>query len=395
MNTTASNKREIKIGLLGYGFMGKAHTHAYRTIIHKYSNAGFNPKLYAIAGLGDEETKKAAIQYSFERWTTEWREVVSDPEVDVIDICLSEDMHEEVCIEALSANKHVFCEKPLALDSLGCERILKAAEEHNVKTMCGFNYRFLPAIRFAKKIIESGKLGKIYYIGAKYAQESGHDPERPADQIRYINGNKQLGTIRGLGSHLIDTVRYLCGEIDTLNADVRTMIPDRPLTSGGTFKVKADDIAIINIKLKEGGIGTLMVSALATGRKNQLALEINGSMGTVCFDLENLNVLSVYLENSTPKEMQGFTQINVTDKTHPLMKDWWPPAHILGWESGHINELYYFLDCIFNDKNVYPEGATFYDGYMAALIAQTALESSKSGIKENLDINEAGKEAKK
>jgi predicted dehydrogenase len=386
VNKTKSNKKEIKIGLLGYGFMGKAHTHAYRTIQHRYSNAGFIPKLYVIAGLGDQETEKAAIQYSFERWTTDWKEVVNDPEVDVIDICLSEDMHEEVCIETLGANKHVFCEKPLALDTRGCEKILEAADRSKVKTMCGFNYRFLPAIRFARQIIKSGTLGKIYYIGAKYAQESGHDPKRVADQIRYMNTKEQLGTIRGLGSHLIDTVRYICGEISSLHAIVRTMIPERPLTNGGTFQVKADDIAAINIELQKGGIGTLMVSALATGRKNQLAIEINGSNGTIYFDLENLNILSIYLEGDVPKTMQGFTQINVTDRSHPLMKDWWPPAHILGWESGHINELYYFLDCVFHDKRISPIGATFFDGYMAAKIAETAVMSSQTGEKIDLDI---------
>lgn len=386
MYDTNSNKKKIKVGLLGYGFMGKVHTHAYKTIQHKYSDAGFTPELYAIAGLGDNETEKAAIQYTFSKWTTDWKEVVNDPEVDVIDICLSEDMHEEVCISALRANKHVFCEKPLALNSLGCERVLKEAEKRNVKTVCGFNYRFLPAVRLAKQIIESGMLGKIYYIGAKYAQESGHDPERAADQIGYIKGKAQLGTIRGLGSHLIDTVRYLCGEILSVEAIVRTMIPERPLTSGGTFQIEADDIAVINIELKGGGIGTLMTSALSTGRKNQLAFEINGSLGSLSFDLENLNILSVYIKNSQTQTLQGFTQVNVTDSAHPLLKDWWPPVHILGWESGHVNELYYFLDCIINEKSVSPNGATFFDGYMAALIAEAVCKSSEVERKIVIDM---------
>ena len=374
MNTVVNNKKEIRIGLLGCGFMGKVHSHAYRTIKHKYNELGFVPKLYAIAGLGRKSTASAAAQYSFEKWTTDWKEIVHDPNVDVIDICLPEDMHEEVCIESLNANKHVFCEKPLALSVQSCKRIMEIAKNKNVKKMCGFNYRFLPAIRFAKEIIDSGLIGKIYYIGANYSQESGHDPERPADQIRYINGKEPLGTIRGLGSHLIDTVRYLCGDIYSVNAIVKTMIPNRPLTKGGNFNVSADDIAILNIELKDGGIGTLMTSAVATGRKNQLAFEINGSSGSLSFNLENLNVLSVYIEENCPKSLRGFSKINVTEDSHPLTKHWWPPAHIIGWESGHINELYYFLDSVYGDKCISPMGATFIDGYFAALVAESAFK---------------------
>jgi len=378
MNRVDKNKEEIKIGLLGYGFMGKVHSHAYRTIRHRYNDLKFEPKLYAIAGIGNKLTELAAKQYTFEKWTTEWKEVVHDPEVDIIDICLPEDMHEEVCIEALEMKKNVFCEKPLALSVQGCKKILKTAENKKVKTMCGFNNRFLPAIQFAKEIIDSSQLGNIYYIKANYSQESGHDPDRPADQIRYMHGKEQLGTIRGIGSHLIDTVRYLCGDISSVNAIVKTIIPSRPLTKGGNFNVYADDIAILNIELKNGGIGTLTASAVATGRKNQLAFEINGSLGSIIFDLENLNILSVYLEKNSKRGYRGFSKINVTEDIHPLMKDWLPPAHILGWESGHINELYHFLESVYECKNVSPEGATFFDGYMAALIAEAAIESAKS-----------------
>jgi len=301
--------------------------------------------------------------------------------VDVVDICLPEELHEEACFDALKAGKHVICEKPLALSAESCSRIMEAAGNKVLKTMCGFNYRFLPAVRLAKELIESGKIGKIYCVAASYAQESGHDPKRPGDQIRYMNGKQQLGMIRGLGSHLIDTVRYLCGEVSSVNADVRTMIPSRTALDGGAFQVSADDIAVLNIELKSGGLGSLTASALATGRKNRLALEINGSLGTICFDLENLNILSVYSEGRTLKDLRGFTHINVTENAHPLTGEWWPPAHIHGWESGHVNELCHFLDCIDKNRSVAPSGATFTDGYMAARIAEAAVESSKLGKK--------------
>jgi predicted dehydrogenase len=374
-------RKEIKIGLLGHGFMGKTHSHAYRTIKHKYKDSEFTPKLYVIAGLRKDATESAAIQYGFEKWTTNWKEVVYDPVIDVIDVCLPENMHEEACIKAIKTKKHVFCEKPLALNTKSCKRILDVAEEKKVKTMCGFNYRFIPAIRFAKEIIDNGKIGKIYYIRANYSQESGHNPKRPADQIRYLYGKKPLGTIRGLGSHLIDTVRYLCGDIHSVNAIVKTMLPERPLSDAGNYQVHADDIAVLNIELKNGGIGSLTASALATGRKNQLAFEINGSKGSISFDLEKLNSLSVYYEESKAKNLRGFTEINVTENFHPLTEEWWPPAHIHGWETGHINELHYFLKCIHEDKPISPVGATFYDGYIAANVAEAAFRSTKSGEK--------------
>ena len=196
------------------------------------------------------------------------------------------------------------------------------------------------------------------------------------DEIRYLYGEEPLGTIRGLGSHLIDTVRYLCGEIISVNAIVKTMLLERPLSDGGDYLVEADDIAVMNIELENGGIGNLTASAMATGRKNQLAFEINGSKGSIAFDLEKLNVLSVYEDAHM---LRGFKQINVTENSHPLTEDWWPPAHIHGWEVGHVNELYYFLKCINEDKPVSPMGATFYDGYMAAQIAEAAFNSTISG----------------
>jgi len=370
--------KEISIGLLGYGFMGRVHSYAYRAVQHKFSDLGFIPRLYTIAGLGDEETKNAATQFGFEKWTTNWMDVINDPQVDVVDICLTEDMHGDACIAALQAGKHVFCEKPLDMDAQRSNRILEVARGKNIKTMCGFNYRFLPAVRFAKEIIEAGLIGNIYCIRANYAQESGHDPNRPADQIRYINGKAPLGAIKGIGSHLIDTVRYLCGEISTISAIVKTMLPERPLSYGGMHTVTVDDITVMNVKLENGAVGSLIATAMAPGRKNHLTFEVNGSKGSIAFDLENLNILSVYLAEG-PQNLRGFSQINVTGGEHPLLKSWWPPAHILGWESGHINQLCHYLNCISKDQSIAPLGATFEDGYKAALIADAAIVSSERG----------------
>ena len=380
MHTVIKQKKEISVGVLGHGFMGKAHSHAYQTIRHRYRDLDFVPRLYAIAGSKKAETEAAALQYGFERWTTDWQALAGDDHVDAVDICLPEDMHEEACLAAIRAGKHVLCEKPLALRAEGCKRVMKAAEAKGIKAMCGFNYRFLPAVGLAKRLIATGKIGMVYCVSASYAMESGHDPQRPADEIRYLNGKAPLGTIRGIGSHLIDIVRHLCGEIAAVSAMVQTMIPVRPLASGEPFTVCADDIALLNVELENGGIGTLKATALAPGRKNQLTFEINGSKGSLCFDLENLNVLSVYLAEG-PAELRGFAHVNVTERMHPFMQENWPPAHILGWESGHIHELYHFLNAIDQDRSITPTGASFEDGYRAALIAEAAAESSAEGRK--------------
>lgn len=370
--------REISIGLLGHGFMGRVHSYAYRAVQHKFRDFGFIPRLYILAGLGDEQTQKASEQYGFEKWTTDWKKLVNDPQVDVVDICLPEDMHYDVCIEAIKAGKHVFCEKPLALDGRRSRLILDAIQGSKIKTMCGFNYRFLPAVRFTKEIIEKGLIGEIYCIRASYSQESGHDPNRPADQIRYINGTEPLGAIKGIGSHLLDITRYLCGEINAVSAIVKTVIPVRPLSGGGIHTVTVDDMAVLNVKMENGAIGSLIATAMAPGRKNHLTFEINASKGSIVFDLENLNNLSVYLADG-PINLRGFSKINVTGSDHPFTAGWWPPAHILGWESGHINQLCHFLNCICKDQNIGPLGATFEDGYKAALIADAAIYSSGCG----------------
>jgi predicted dehydrogenase len=291
-------------------------------------------------------------------------------------------MHEEVCIAAIQAGKHIMCEKPLTLTWESARRVVDAAVQTRLKVMTGFNYRFLPAVRLAHELIQQGVLGQLYNIRANYLQESRHAPE---SRVRYTIGNKQLGTLRGLGSHLIDIARFLMGDVSTVSGLLRTFTGTRLTTDGHVYTVKADDLATMQLEFSSGAVGVLTTSAVATGHKNQLSFEINGSKGSLAFDLESLNLLHVYLAETPIPEARGFSTVNVTEKRHPLMKHWWPPAHILGWEHGHINELKHFIECIHADQPIEPAGATFEDGMRAAQIGEQVWRSSQQGQRLALD----------
>jgi len=384
MQKAGNEGNTINIGMLGHGFMGKVHSHAYTVIFNIFEDLKIKPILYAVSGTNENELSNFATRFGYKYYSTNWKDVVNDPRIGIINVCLPEGLHEEACILALEAGKHVLCEKPLALSASSCLHMVKKASEIDSKTMCSFNYRFLPAIRLAREIIQQGLLKQIYYIGANYCQESGHDPKRPADQIRYAYGPKQLGTIRGLGSHLIDTSRFLVGEIISVNALFRTFTNTRRTSTGEEYHIKADEISMMNLEFSNGAVGSLTTSAVSTGRKNQMEFEINGSGGSIYFNLENPNYLSVYLDEALQPELRGFSNVNVTEKRHPLMAGWWPPGHNLGWEHGHINQLNYFLECISKNSGIAPWGATFKDGYKAAEIAEQAYLSSQDGGKRKI-----------
>jgi len=374
-------KKILNIGMLGCGFMGKVHSHAYSVIPYIFDDISIKPILYAVSGRRESTLKSFARKFEYQKYSTNWKDIVDEAHVDIIDICLPEYLHEEACIYALQAGKHIICEKPLALSIASCRNIVEKASISHFKTMSGFNYRFLPAIRLAKEILQKGLLKQIYYITASYFQESGHDPLRPADQIRYVFGQKQLGSVRGIGSHVIDIVRFLVGEIISVNALFRTFNKLRRTSEGVEYPVDADEVSTMLVEFASGAVGTLTASAVSTGRKNRMTFEIYGSSGSIAFNLDNPNYLYVYMDEIPHSELRGFTAVNVTEKIHPLTSGWWPAGHNLGWEHAHINQLKYFLECVSENKEVAPYGATFQDGLRAAEIAELAYYSNKEGKK--------------
>ncbi|MAD80141.1 MAG: dehydrogenase [Planctomycetaceae bacterium] len=374
----ADGRNEIRIGMLGYGFMGKCHTNAFKKIPYIYPSASLQPRFLLICGRDETKVQHEAARFGYEEFCTDWQELVDDDRIDLIDNCGPDPMHVEPCIAALDAGKHVICEKPLAVSVGDARRMRDAATRSSGKAMCTFNYRFMPAVRFAKDLIAQGRIGTVYQVRVNYLQMAGHDPSLSADETWYA-GWPHSGGIQGLGSHAIDQCRYLVGEIRSVSALVRTFNEDRAVPSASCESAVADEGTAAVLEFDNGAIGVMESSVVATGRKNFLSWEINGSKGSVKWDLEHPNSLFACIEGSYDSSLLGFTEISVTDPEHPEVGPWWPHGHNLGWEHGHIIEKFHFLDAVVNGKQMSPYLATFEDGYRVAVIIDAMRQSSRSG----------------
>jgi len=369
---------EIGVGMLGYAFMGKAHTNAYKKIPYMVYPPPAIPKLIAIAGRNEEAVKEAAQRYGYEGYYTDWRAMIADPRIQLFDNGGPNNLHAEPSIAAAEAGKHILCEKPLGRTAEEARRMLDAVEKAGVKNMVAFNYRFVPAIRQAYELIKSGALGEIYHFRAVYLQEWITDPNFPMIW-RLTKGEAGSGALGDLGAHIIDLARHLVGEPKAVMAMTKTFIPERPTAEGGRAKVDVDDAFISLVEFENGAIGTLEASRFAPGRKNHQVLEVNGSKGSLVFNLERLNELDVFWKDGTPRETQGFTNVLVSESYHPFWQYWWPQGHIIGWEHTFVHEITHLLDAIVNDKDVAPYGATFRDGYRNAVICDAILQSAAEG----------------
>jgi predicted dehydrogenase len=376
---TASEIPGVGVGMLGYAFMGKAHANAYRTLAYMTWPPPLRPELVTIAGRNEEAVAEAARRYGFHGYATDWHDVVGDDRIQVFDNAGPNHLHGAPTIAAAQAGKHVVCEKPLGRTAEESHDIWQAVSRTGVKHLCAFNYRFVPAVRLARDMIAAGELGEIFHFRARYLQEWITDPEFPMvwRLERELAGSGALGD---LGAHIIDLGRYLVGEVATVGGITRTFIGDRP---GG--EVDVDDAFEAFVEFEGGAVGTLEASRFATGRKNALSFEINGSKGSVAFDLERINELQVSLSGSTPGRLaQGFRQVLVTEPEHPFLEHWWPAGHVIGWEHTFVHELHHFLSAIRDGTDVTPHGADFEDGYRAAEVCDAIVRSARSGNRETL-----------
>jgi predicted dehydrogenase len=368
---------EIGVGMLGYAFMGKAHSNAYKKIPYMMYPPPAIPRLVAVCGRNQGAVAEAARRYGYEGYYTDWRKMLEDDRIQLFDNGGPNNMHAGPCIAAAQAGKHVFCEKPLARTAGEAKQMLDAVTKAGVKHMVAFNYRFVPAIRQAWDLIESGALGQIYHYRAVYLQEwimPHHNTSMIWRLDKELAGSGALGD---LGAHIIDLGRFLVGEMKSVSAMTRTFIEERPLSEGsGTGKVDVDDAFVAAVEFENGAIGTLEATRFAGGRKNYEVLEINGEKGSIRFNLERMNELEVFWVGEEPQETQGFHDVLISEAYHPWWENWWPHGHIIGWEHTFVHELTHFLDCIVNDKEVAPCGATFEDGYRTAVICDAILESA-------------------
>jgi predicted dehydrogenase len=374
MGRTASGAdiREIGVGMLGYAFMGKAHSNAYRKIAYMTWPPPLLPRLVSISGRDEEAVSEAARRYGFEGYVTDWREQVADERVELFDNGGPNNLHAEPTIEAAKAGKHVLCEKPLGRTAEESHEIWQAAERAGVKHMCAFNYRFVPAVRLAREMLEAGDLGEIYHFRGRYLQEWGDID----DQVwRFERATAGSGALGDLGAHVIDLARYLVGEISSVGGATKTFKADR----------EVDDAFEAVAEFQGGAVGTIEASRFCPGRKNAFAWEINGSKGSIAFDLERLNELQVHLVGSKPGERaQGFRTVLVSEADHPFWEHWWPHGHIIGWEHSFVHEIHHLLEAIATDGDVAPHGATFEDGYRCAEVCDAIVRSAESGRREEV-----------
>ena len=377
---------EIGVGMLGYAFMGKAHSNAFKTIPYMMYPPPAIPHLAAICGRNKEAVEAAAKRFGYDKAYTDWKRMLRDPKVQLFDNGGPNDAHAKPCITAAEAGKHILCEKPLGRTAKESKQMLDAVNKAGIKHMVAFNYRFVPAIRLARNLIESGALGRIYHFRAVYLQEWIMPHYNTPIIWRLQKSIAGSGALGDLGAHIIDLAHYLVGGIKSLSAMTRTFIEERPLGDGSKKmgKVDVDDAFAAVMEFENGALGTVEATRFAGGRKNGQNLEINGEKGTIRFNLERLNELEVFWIGEKPVETQGFHNVLVTEGHHPWWENWWPHGHIIGWEHTFIHEITHLLDCIVNNKSVGPHGATFEDGYRAAVICDAVVESAAK--KKQIDV---------
>jgi predicted dehydrogenase len=364
--------RSIGVGMLGYAFMGKAHSNAYKTLAYMTWPPPLLPELIAIAGRNEEAVAEAQRRYGFAEHVTDWRALVEDDRVELFDNSGPNNLHAEPTIAAAEAGKHVICEKPLGRNADESYETWQRVAAAGVKHMCAFNYRFVPAVRLAREIVESGEIGEITHFRGAYLQEWGATDDA---LWRFDKDAAGSGALGDLGAHVIDLARYLVGEIEAVAALTATFQPGR----------RVDDAIEAAVAFEGGAVGTIEASRFASGRKNAFRWEINGSKGSIAFDLERLNELQVHFTDSRPGDQaQGFRTVLVSEADHPFWEHWWPHGHIIGWEHTFVHELHHLLTAIRDDGEVAPHGATLEDGYRAAEVCDAMLRSAEGGGRESV-----------
>jgi predicted dehydrogenase len=364
---SADGIREIGVGMLGYAFMGKAHSNGFRKIAYMTWPPPLRPRLVAKAGRDEQAVGEAAERYGFEKWTTSWEELIADPEIELFDNLGPNALHAEPTILAAEAGKHVVCEKPLGRTADESYEIWERVAATGVKHLCAFNYRFVPAVRLARELIDAGEIGEIRHFRGRYLQDWG---DTDAEVWRFDAAAAGSGALGDLAAHVIDLARYLVGEMDEVGGFLSTFIAGR----------EVDDAVEATVRFANGAVGTLEATRLALGRRNAFQWEINGTTGSLAFDMERLNELQVF--RSGDARTRGFTNVLVSEATHPFWEHWWPPGHIVGWGDTFVHELHHFLKAIAEDSDVAPHGATFEDGYRAAEVCDAIVRSGESGRRE-------------
>jgi predicted dehydrogenase len=376
--------KQFNIGMVGYKFMGKAHSHAYKEAPMAFPGAPV-PVMKAICGRDKAGVERAAAQFGWETAVTDWRDLVKRDDIDIVDINAPSDAHKDIAVAAARAGKHVFCEKPLALSLADAREMLQAAEEAGVKHMVCFNYRFAPAVQLAKKLVQEGRLGRIYHFRAWFLQDWLIDPDFPL-VWRLDKNIAGSGAHGDLNAHLIDLAHFLIGDIEEVVGMSETFIKERPLPSSMTGlsakgdasapkgEVTVDDATLFLARFASGVLGSFEATRFAGGRRCTNAFEINGSKGSVKFDFERMNELEVYFTDDA-EDVQGFRRVMATDPAHAYMDAWWPPGHSIGYGQTFTHAVVELLNAIAEDRQPVPN---FHDGVKC----QAVLEAVEKSVAE-------------
>jgi predicted dehydrogenase len=385
--STSDNGGELRVGMVGYAFMGAAHSQAWRTVNRAF-DLPLRARMAAVCGRDEDKVRSAAARLGWERTYTDWRELVAADDIDVVDICTPGDSHCEITLAALAAGKHVMCEKPLANTVEEARAMVAAAETaraSGVRSMCGFNYRRVPAVTYLRQLIAAGRLGTVRHVRAVYLQDWIVDPQFPL-VWRLQKDKAGSGALGDIGAHIVDLTQYVTGQAITgVSALTETFVRERPLPSSAsglsaessseTGTVTVDDAALFLARLSGGAVATYEATRFATGRKNGLRVEINGSLGSAVFDLERLNELELY-DAAAPVGVQGFTRILVTEADHPYMAAWWPPGHIIGYEHSFTHEMRDFIEAVAVGKDPEP---SFVDALQVQQVLDAVERSANAG----------------
>jgi predicted dehydrogenase len=379
--------KSLNVALIGTKFMGKAHSNAFMQA-PRFFDMKTKPVMKVICGNDPDGTKAAADQFGWEEASTDWKEVVHRDDIDIVDISTPGHMHAPMAIEAAKAGKHIICEKPLANTLKEAEQMLAAVRKAGVKHMCGFTYRFNPAVVSIKKMIDKKELGEIFHVRACYQQDWIVDPEFPVNW-RLQKKTAGSGALGDIGAHITDLAQYLVGEINEVSGTMQTFIKERPVVESSASiaaksghkkskkkgKVDVDDATSFLARFKgSNAIGSFEATRFAPGRRNFNCIEIYGSKGSVIWNQEDMHKFQYY-NVADPGDRQGFRTVNATDPGHPYTEAWWPPAHNIGYEHLFTHEVYEFITQLNRKKVTYP---TFEDGVKCQRVLDAVTASAKS-----------------
>jgi predicted dehydrogenase len=384
---TPNDATDLGVGMVGYAFMGAAHSQAWRTA-GRFFELPLRPKMTALCGRSEDKLRAAADQLGWASVETEWKALLRRDDVALVDICTPGDSHAEIAIAALDAGKHVLCEKPLANTVADAEAMADAAgtaAARGVRSMVGFTYRRVPAIALARRLVEQGRVGEIRHVRAQYLQDWIADPDFPL-VWRLQKDRAGSGALGDIGAHIIDLTQHITGQrIGSVTAMLETFVKERPLpeeSSGlagaaGSERgpVTVDDTAVWLARFDGGAVGSFEATRFASGRKNAIRIEINGSAGSLAFDFESMNELSYYDATEDP-DLAGFRRILVTEPTHPYVGAWWPPGHLLGYEHAFTHQAVDLVTAIAEGSDPAP---SFADGLQVQRVLGAIEDSASSG----------------